>query len=63
MLCHSETAVTVATLLSSATSTLTTGVSSVWTMMTGNPLTSLFVGAAVLSMGFAFFRKVKRAAR
>ena len=54
---------TVASLLSSATTTLTTGVSSVWTMMTGNPLTSLFVGAAVLSMGFAFFRKVKRAAR
>lgn len=54
---------TVASLLSSATTTLTTGVGSVWTMMTGNPLTSLFVGAAVLSMGFAFFRKVKRAAR
>ena len=31
--------------------------------MTANPLISLFVGASVISLGFAFFLKAKRTAR
>lgn len=53
-------AVTAAGLLSEATTVITTAVSSTWSIITGNPLTKLFVGAAILGVGFRFLRKAKR---
>lgn len=50
-------------MLKDATDVLTTGVGTVWTLVTGNPLLCLFVGASVLTLGFSFFRKAKRAAK
>ena len=35
----------------------------VWTAVTGNPLLTLFGGAAVLGVGFGIFKHAKRAAR
>lgn len=35
----------------------------VWGLMVANDLLTLFVGASILSLGFAFFRKAKRAVR
>ena len=55
--------VTVASLLTDASEALVDGVGIVWEMVTGNPLLALFVGASIVSLGFAFFRKAKRAAR
>lgn len=55
--------VTIASMLKDATDVLTTGVGTVWTLVTGNPLLCLFVGASVLTLGFSFFRKAKRAAK
>ena len=54
---------TIASLITSASDALKTGISTVWTLMTANPLISLFVGASVISLGFAFFRKAKRTAK
>lgn len=34
----------------------------VWDLMTANPMLLLFVGAAVVTIGFTFFRKARRAA-
>lgn len=54
---------TIASLITSASDALKTGINTVWTLMTANPLISLFVGASVISLGFAFFRKAKRTAK
>ena len=54
---------TIASLITSASDALKTGISTVWTLMTANPLISLFLGASVISLGFAFFRKAKRTAK
>lgn len=56
-------AVTVASLLTSAGTALTSGMTLCWDMMTANPLLSLFVGASVVTLGFRFFRKAKGVAR
>lgn len=53
---------TVATILDN-TSTLTGVVGSVWDLMTGNPLLLVFICASLVSLGFTFYRKAKRAAR
>lgn len=58
-----QTEVTIANLMSDAATNIGTAISSVWTIMTANPLLTLFVGATIISLGFAFFRKAKRAAR
>jgi len=50
-------------MLTSAGTTLTTGLGTVWNLMTGNELITLFVGASIVSLAFAFFKKAKRAAR
>lgn len=55
-------AVTVASLLSEATTVLTSAVSSVWSIMTGNVWMQFLIGASILSIGFRFFRKAKKAA-
>lgn len=57
------TSVTAASLLTSASTVLVSGVGVVWDMVTGNPLLALFVGASIVSLGFSFFRKAKRSAR
>ena len=58
-----STAVTITSLLTDASEALVDGVGIVWDMVTGNPLLALFVGASIVSLGFSFFRKAKRAAR
>ena len=54
---------TVASLLTDAGTTLTSGIGIVWNIITANPVLSLFVGASIVSLGFAFFKKAKRAAK
>lgn len=54
--------VTVSGLLSEAGTTIASAISTVWNIITANPVLTLFVGAMVLSLGFTFFRKAKRAA-
>lgn len=56
-------AVTIATMLTSAGTTISSAMSQVWTICTSNELLELAVGASVLSLGFVFFRKAKRTAR
>lgn len=52
--------VTVSGLLSDATPTVTTAMSSVWTLMTSNPISTFALGCAILSVGFRFIRKAIR---
>lgn len=54
---------TVASLLSDAGTTLTSGIGIVWNIITANPVLTLFVGASIVGLGFTFFKKAKRAAR
>ena len=54
---------TVASLLSEAGTTLAPGIGIVWNIITANPILPLFVGASIVSLGFAFFKKAKRAAK
>lgn len=53
---------TIASILEN-TSTLATVVGSVWELMTSNPLLMVFICGSLLSLGFTFYRKAKRAAR
>lgn len=46
-----------------AMTTLTSLLSSVWELMTSNPLLTLFLAASLLSVGVYAFRQVKRASR
>ena len=34
-----------------------------WDLMTANPLLTLFMGAGIITLGFTYFRKAKRAVR
>lgn len=54
--------VTVSTILGN-TSSIVTVVEDVWDIMTSNPLLMVFIAASLLSLGFTFYRKAKRAAR
>lgn len=45
------------------TDTFGTLVGSVWNIMTANPLLLLFLCGSLIGVGFAFYRKAKRAAR
>lgn len=56
-------AVTVASLLTSAGSNISAALTQVWSIITSNDLLQLSVGASILSLGFAFFRKARRTAR
>lgn len=38
-------------------------VKATWNLMTSNPLLMLFLCGSLLSLGFAFYRKAKRAVR
>ena len=53
--------VTVAKILDN-TSTLADMVKNVWDIMTSNPLL-VFICASLVTLGFSFYRKAKRAAR
>ena len=48
------------TTITSGVSTITTVVSDVWTLMTGNPLVMVFVGAALLGVGIGIIRKLTK---
>lgn len=52
--------VTVSGLLSDATPTVTAAMSSVWTLMTSNPISTFALGCAILTVGFRFIRKAIR---
>ena len=54
--------VTVAKILDN-TSTLADMVKNVWDIMTSNPLLLVFICASLVTLGFSFYRKAKRAAR
>ena len=56
-----EATVSIAGLLSDAGPIITTGMDTVWDLVTANPLLTFFVGCSILSVGFRFFRKAKRA--
>lgn len=43
--------------------TVTSLMNSVWTLMTSNPLLTLFLAAGLLSIGVQAFRQIKRAAK
>lgn len=58
----STTTTTVASILSNVSS-IKTVVGDVWDVMTGNPILCVFICVSLLSIGFAVFRKAKRAAR
>ena len=47
----------------SSMDTLTSIVSKIFSMLTGNPLLVLFLAAGLLSVGIGVFKKLKRAAR
>lgn len=52
--------VTVSGLLNDATPTVTSAMSSVWTLMTSNPISTFALGCAILAVGFRFIRKAIR---
>jgi len=54
--------VTIASLLSGAADTIVSAISTVWSVMTGNPLLTFFLGVAIVGVGFRMFRKARRAA-
>ena len=56
------TTITVAKILEN-TSTLADMVKNVWDIMTSNPLLLVFICASLVTLGFSFYRKAKRAAR
>ena len=46
--------------ITSGVSTVTEVFGNVWTLLTGNPLCMVFVGASLLGLGIGLFRKLKR---
>ncbi len=48
------------TAITSGVSTITTLVGDVWTLMTGNPLVMVFVGAALLGVAIGIIRKLTK---
>lgn len=59
---QSESTTTVTSILGNVSS-IKTVVGDVWDVMTGNPILCVFICVSLLSIGFAVFRKAKRAAR
>lgn len=45
-------------LITDGVSTITTVVGQCWTLITGNPLAMVFVGASILGLGFGILRKI-----
>ena len=48
------------TAITSGVSTITTLVGDVWSLMTGNPLVMVFVGAALLGVAVGIIRKLTK---
>ena len=48
------------TAITGGVSTITSLVSDVWTLMTGNPLVMVFVGAALLGVAIGIIRKLTK---
>ena len=44
-------------------STLTSLMSSVWQVMTANPMLTVFLAASLLTVGISIFKRIKRAAK
>lgn len=59
---EASSATSVATILGNVGS-IKTVVGDVWDVMTANPILCVFICVSLLSVGFAVFRKAKRAAR
>lgn len=57
-----ETGVNLVDFITEAGTTLAAGVNVVWDLMTANPWLTLMIGVSLVSMGFGFFRRAKRAA-
>lgn len=62
-LINTGTTVTASSLLTEATTVITTAMGSVWDLITGNPLLIVYAGAGLLALGFRFFRRAKKVAR
>ncbi len=59
---ETSSAITISKILENST-TLADLVKNVWDMMTANPLLLVFICASLVTLGFTFYRKAKRAAR
>lgn len=59
---EASSAITISKILENS-STLADLVKNVWDMMTANPLLLVFICASLVTLGFTFYRKAKRAAR
>lgn len=59
---ETSSAITISKILENST-TLADLVKNVWDMMTANPLLLVFICASLVTLGFSFYRKAKRAAR
>lgn len=53
----------IATFIAEASTNIGEAMEATWTLMTANPLLTLFLGAGIITLGFSFFRKAKRAVR
>lgn len=53
---------TIANLLTEATTVIPTAISSIWEMATSNPLLMFSLGVGILGVGFSIFRKVRKTA-
>ena len=58
-----EATVTISSLLTDAATVIPEAVGVAWDIITSNPLLVFFAGASLVSMGFGYWRKAKRAAR
>ena len=56
-------ATSVADLITSSGTDITTLLSQSWSMATANPLLSLFIGTSIFSAGFSVFRRLRRTVR
>lgn len=52
-----------ATFITTAATNIGKAMEATYTLMTANELLTLFLGANLVTLGFAFFRKAKRAVR
>lgn len=51
------------TSITSGLSTVTSVFGEVWSLMTGNPLIMVFVGASLIGVGVGVFRKLRKSVR
>lgn len=49
--------------ITSGLSTVTSVFGEVWSLMTGNPLIMVFVGASLIGVGVGVFRKLRKSVR